>query len=156
MQTILTTFLGLDLAPLLFQDDIARLATSVDSVQKGNDRLDCVANGKLLEFHNKKSSYLVFGNKRSKKEVEDDLRRHKLTLNGAVMDRAPHVKYLGDYLCEEGLGASVAMTVEKRKGLVMSAIYEIRSLIDDCRSHVVGGLVSHCLCCQFLFYLRCR
>ena len=42
----------------------------------------------------------------------------------------------------EGLGVSVAMTVEKRKGLVMSAIYEIRSLIDECGSHVVGRLVS--------------
>ena len=30
----------------------------------------------------------------------------------------------------------------KRKGLVCRAIFEIKSILNDCRAHVTGGLVS--------------
>ena len=32
------------------------------------------------------------------------------------------------------------VTVNKRSGLVKKAVYDIRSVVDDCRSQVVGGL----------------
>ena len=46
----------LPLAPLLFQDDIARLSLSVQSAQFGNDVMRSVAESKLLDFNIEKSS----------------------------------------------------------------------------------------------------
>ena len=43
------------MAPLLFQDDVARLAEDLDSVQEGNNRIESVAEEKLLDFNIEKS-----------------------------------------------------------------------------------------------------
>ena len=51
-------------------------------------------------------------------------------------------KYLGDYISSNGLAGSVSATVLKRKGLVTRAMHEIRSIIDDCRSGIVGGIAA--------------
>ena len=51
-------------------------------------------------------------------------------------------KYLGDWLSSYGLSDSVAATVKKRKGLVVQSVYEIRAVIEDCRSQVCGGLAA--------------
>ena len=58
------------------------------------------------------------------------------------MKEEEHAKYLGDWLSCLGLSASVDTTVMKRKGLVVKSIYEIRSVVDDCRSQVCGGLTA--------------
>ena len=47
-------------------------------------------------------------------------------------------KYLGDQISCAGLAESVNCTVQKRKGRVIQSIYEIKTIIDDCRSHVTG------------------
>ena len=54
----------------------------------------------------------------------------------------PKSKYLGDVISESGLSESVQCTVNKRIGTVSRAIYEIRSVLNNCRAHLVGGLVS--------------
>ena len=56
------------------------------------------------------------------------------------MKQGTQAKYLGDWLTCHGLSDSVTITVKKRKGLVSLSIYEIRSVIEDCRSQVCGGL----------------
>ena len=44
------------LLPLLFQDDICRVATRIDDAQKGNDILETIMELKLLDFNLDKSS----------------------------------------------------------------------------------------------------
>ena len=61
-------------------------------------------------------------------------------LSGETMKMEDQTKYLGDQLSGLGLAESVKATVKARKGLVCKAICEIRSVIDDCRSVVAGGL----------------
>ena len=51
-------------------------------------------------------------------------------------------KYLGDWIASSGLGDCVAMTVKKRKGAALMANHEIRTVVDDCRSLVCGGLAT--------------
>ena len=58
------------------------------------------------------------------------------------MKQEEQAKYLGDYLSHLGLGESVAATVNKRKGMVTLSIFEIRTVIEDCRSQVCGGLTA--------------
>ena len=49
-------------------------------------------------------------------------------------------KFLGDWLYDQGLSQSAAITVKKRKGISITSIYEIRTVVEDCRSTVIGGL----------------
>ena len=51
-------------------------------------------------------------------------------------------KYLGDMLCTAGLSESVHAAVLKRKGQVISSILDTKAVVEDCRSNVVGGIVS--------------
>ena len=51
-------------------------------------------------------------------------------------------KYLGDYISSEGLAHSVFVNVSKRKPQVMSSIFDIRTILEDCRANLVGGLVA--------------
>ena len=51
-------------------------------------------------------------------------------------------KYLGHHISGIGLAESVAATVAKRRGLVIRSIFEIRTVIEDCRSQVSGGLAA--------------
>ena len=57
------TYFGVKLGPMLFQDDIARLAASVESAQFGNSMMERVAETKLLDYNLEKSAYMVFGKK---------------------------------------------------------------------------------------------
>ena len=52
----------IQLAPVLFQDDVARLALDIKSAQQGNNRMETMAETKLLE----KSSYMIIGTKKAK------------------------------------------------------------------------------------------
>ena len=131
---------GLKLGPIIFQDDVARLASGVKSAQAGNDRLECLAETKLLHFNSEKSCYLVLGSGRRKQELLTDLARNPLKLCNKIMKQEFSAKYLGDFISEKGLSDSVSVTVAKRKGMVIRAMYEIRSIVDDCRSNVVGGI----------------
>ena len=56
------------------------------------------------------------------------------------MKQELEAKYLGEWLSCLGLSHSVDVTIKKRKGLSTLAIYEIRSVVEDCRSRVCGGL----------------
>ena len=58
------------------------------------------------------------------------------------MKQAAQEKYLGDQINCGGLAASVAATVGKRKGIVFGKIFEIKAVVDDCRSHVTGGIMT--------------
>ena len=132
----------LPLAPLLYQDDIARLSLSVQSAQFGNDALRSVAESKLLNFNVDKSGFVIFGSKQRRLEILNELDVKPLELCGMKMKQISSVKYLGDFLSERGLSDSVHVTVSKRKGLVTRAIYDIKSVINDCRAHVTGKLKS--------------
>ena len=49
---------------------------------------------------------------------------------------------MGDELCAGRLSQSVAATVTMRYGRVLQSIFEIRTMLDDCRSHVAGGITT--------------
>ena len=52
------------------------------------------------------------------------------------------LSYLGDQLSGLGLPHSVLATIMKRRGLVTRTVFEIRTVIDDYRSQVAGGLTA--------------
>ena len=135
-------YFGLRLGPLLFQDDVARLAADIHSVQSANIRMEALSESKLLDFNLKKSCFMVFSNSSCKKKMEADLARTPVTLCSKPMNRVVEAKYLGDWLSSVGLDESVALTIQKRKWQVVVAIQDIRRIVDDARSKICGGITA--------------
>ena len=131
-----------ELKPLLFQDDIGRICDSVEAAQHGNDRVAHVMESKLLDFNIDKSCFLVVGNVKEKQNIRKQLQVSPITLSGFPMKEMSQEKYLGDYLHCNGNPDSVAATVQGRSGLAVSAVNEIRSVLEDCRVNVAGGLCA--------------
>ena len=130
------------LSPLLFQDDVSRLSLDPLSAQIGNDKMEAMAETKLLDFNLDKSCIIVIGNAKLRKQLEYDFAANPPLLYGTKMKQVSQEKYLGDQISCGGLAASVTATVAKRKGIVLQKIFEIKAVIDDCRSHVTGGIVT--------------
>ena len=62
-----------------------------------------------------------------------------MTLNSEVIQEKDYEKYLGDYLHNKGAEDSVKQTVTDRYWRAYSAILEVKTIVEDCRSHKVGG-----------------
>ena len=129
------------LQPLLFQDDISRISTSLKAVQSGNDKMEAVMESKLLDFNHDKSVLIVMGSKKNKDMIEEEMMDCPPTLCGKVMKMTNSEKYLGDMISSDGLADSVTATVLKRKGSVITNIFETKAVIEDCRANSLGGLL---------------
>ena len=79
------SYSNLRLEPLLFQDDICRLATNFTDALAGNMKLESIAESKLLDFNVEKSSIVVMGPTAKKNDLLRELEETPLTLcNKAV------------------------------------------------------------------------
>ena len=76
---------GLELAPCMYVDDIARLADTLETVQDGNKRLEAKAESKLLTFHDRKSGMIIVGSKKFKRKVMKEFSEKSVMFNGKVM-----------------------------------------------------------------------
>ena len=130
------------LRPALFQDDVSRFCEDPLSAQMGNDKMEALAETKLLDYNMDKTCYIVVGKDKERKHLEDEFKANPPTLYGQKMKISSEEKYLGDQINCGGLAASVAATIEKRSSKVIHSIYEIRAILDDCRIHVAGGLTA--------------
>ena len=73
------------LQPLLFQDDISRVTTSLKAAQSGNNKMEAVMESKLFDFNHNKSVVIIMGSKQNKKDIEEEMKKHPLTLCGKRM-----------------------------------------------------------------------
>ena len=128
--------------PLIFQDDISRLNSSLENAQAGNIYVESCMESKLLDLNTDKSCYILMGSKKCVKMLESELSVTPLTLCGDKMKGKVSDKYLGDYIHSMGPSASVQCTISYRYGGIVSGILETRAIIDDCRVNTVGGLQS--------------
>ena len=62
-----------DLQTLLYQNDVARLSQDLSSTQLGNDKMESMAEYKLLDFNLKKSCFILFGNKSQRQVMEEGI-----------------------------------------------------------------------------------
>ena len=103
--------------------------------------MEAVMESKLLDFNHDKSVVIVMGSKKNKKDIEEEMKEHPLTLCGKRMKTTTNEKYLGDIISSDGLAESVDATVLKRKGNAVTRILETKAVIEDCRANAIGGLV---------------
>ena len=130
------------LQPLLFQDDISRISTSLEAAQVGNYIMEAVMESKLLDFNHDKSVVIIMGSKKKKEDIEKEMKVKPLTLCGKDMEIATSEKYLGDMISADGLAESVSATVMKRKGQTVSCMIETKAVIEDCRANAIVGIVE--------------
>ena len=128
------------LQPLSYIDDVSRSSPEASSARAGNAKFSSLAAEKQLNFHPKKSCYLVFGTERYKAEVEMDAEEEPIMLGKVKLNEKVEEKYLGDVLSSLGLAQSVEATVKERVAKIKGSIYELRALIEDFRMQVIGGM----------------
>ena len=127
------------LQPLMFQDDVVRLAGDIASARAGNQRLEKLVKLKQLEMHPDKTGMIIFGNQKNlvKEITERPVMFNDFETKSKVMD-----KWLGELFHMDGLGASVEATVKERLGKIKAAIREAVSIVEDFRMQMVGGAMA--------------
>ena len=104
--------------------------------------MDNVMETKLLDFNLDKSCYIIVGNNNAKAKMKEQFKATPLTLSGKPMKEVDNEKYLGDYISTFGSTDTALITVKKRHNKAMNAIYEIKTVIEDCRAEVVGAIIT--------------
>ena len=128
------------LQPLIFVDDLLRGAKDVNCLRAGCLKLDYVLRSKQLEAHPTKSGILIFGSEQFKAKAQSEIREAPVMMGKIIMKEKINEAYLGDILCSEGLRASTEASIRARVAKVKGSIYELRSIIEDFRMQVVGGM----------------
>lgn len=129
----------MNLRPLLYQDDVLKMSETRLSSQVANNKMETMAETKLLDFNLDKSAYLITGNRKARKDIMGEIVGNPLIFCGEKMKKVKDDKYLGDWIsCT--VADSVCKTGNKRIGLATRAIYDIKTIIQDCRAQVVGGI----------------
>ena len=114
-----------------FIDDMARAAYGRLEAQADINLMETVAKTKLLSF-----------NADVKEQLEEDLRKNPLMFNGKPMKRAAKYTYLGTTLTENSVSDSVCESIKQKIGKVKHMIFEIKSVIEDCRNNVNGAFLT--------------
>ena len=124
------SYVGVPLLPQIFQDDLVRLSLDLLSTQHGLNRLENLANSKLLSYNLLKSCVVVMGKKKERTALEIFLIENPPKLYDIPINIKSQGTYLGDEL---GLTVSdsVTLTINKRIGIVKKSIFEIKFIIED-------------------------
>ena len=129
------------LQPIIFQDDILRVASSVEEARAGNVKLDAVMGQKQLVFNGDKTGYIIFGTKKEVRKYKEKLSDNPLMCGSIVTKEKVMDKYLGDILhTGHSLESSVLATIKDREGKVKAAMFEALAIVEDFRAQSVGGM----------------
>ena len=73
--------------------------------------------------------------------MKNDIKTQKsLTIDGSVVKVKTEDKYLGDFLHTGGLAKSVEVTVNKRYGVCLNEVLELKAVLEDFRMQSLVGL----------------
>ena len=92
-------------------DDTARASHNINSMRAGNIKLAALALEKQLEYHPKKSGYLIFGSESFKAASRLEVQEAPVMLGSISLKEKETEKYLGDFLNSMGLSESVETTI---------------------------------------------
>ena len=84
---------------------------------------------------------VVMGEEKARKKMLDDFSRNPPTLYQIPVQIKEQWSYLGGEL-GKNVSDCVTLTLNKRIGLVKKSIFEIKRIMEDCCSKVVGGIKS--------------
>jgi hypothetical protein len=128
--------------PQAFQDDIARLAEGINSMNAGNVKISEMLTLKGLECHADKTTFIIIGTKKYKKGIEEELRKKPIVFGNFQCKPKQQDKYLGDMISSAGLEASVKATICSRQGKIKAEMFEMKAIMEDFRLQAVGGMAG--------------
>ena len=128
--------------PQAFQDDIARLAETIDSTNYGNVKISNMLELKGLECHPTKTTFTTIGTKKYRKDIEEKLKTTPIIFGSFQCKPKTEDMYLGDRISALGLEASVEATIAHRQGKIKGEMYEMKSIMEDFRLQAVGGMAG--------------
>jgi hypothetical protein len=133
---------GVDLAPLLFQDDFLHGAEGLPQAREANRKVNIMVKQRALGLNSKKSVCIVIGSKKQRKEITSQLKENPLMCGKVETKETESDKWLGQYLSAGGLGDSVMKTIAAKEGKIRGACLEIANIVEDWRAQAVGGIDS--------------
>ena len=146
----------LRLLPQSFQDDLMRLCLDPISAQQGNDRFESLADSKRLSYNMKKSFVVIMGKKKQREELKKQFEENPPKIYGIPLKIVDQQSYLGEELGPT-VSESITLTINKRIGIATKAMYDIKTIIEDIRCKVPGGIrtaVTLWECCVIPFLLN--
>ena len=133
---------GVRILPLMFQDDIMRVADGVSAARAGNVKVAFTMNSKQLQLNKDKTSYIIVGSGKQAENARTDIERLPIMCGSFATKEKVSDKWLGDMFHQGGLELSVMATIEDREPKVKGAFYEAAAIVDDWRTQSIGGFMS--------------
>ena len=127
------------ISPLLFQDDVFSVSETVNAARSSLQRVDIVMKQKRLTLNKDKTAYILLGQKEEQDKIRTALKKSPLICGSFVVQEKQSDKYLGEIFHTDGLSRSALETIKARAGKIKAVSYEIRAIIEDYRSEIVGG-----------------
>ena len=109
-------------------DDLSHLSYTTESAQRGNNRLEILAETKLLDYNLSKCFVIILGEKNARKKLLEEFNEKPPKLYGKNVEIVTQESYLGDEL-GIGVSESISLTIKKRTGLVKKSIFEIVAVV---------------------------
>ena len=129
----------LRLLPQSFQDDLMRYCKDPLSAQYGLDRFEHLAESKVLQYNETKSFIIILGAKGARRRLKKEFQDNPPTLYGRPMQIVDNQSYLGDQIGFSN-AESITLTLNKRLGIARKAVFDIKTVLEDSRSTVAGGI----------------
>ena len=145
------TYGSVPMAPVIFQDDILHAAEGIKEARIANAKTSRVVKRLNLTLNKDKTFCILIGSKKQRTKIQAELEKDPLMCGDIQTDLKESFKWLGQILSSGGLADSVAATVQSREGKIRGACLEISQIVNDWRSHIVGGMETGLLlweaCC---------
>jgi hypothetical protein len=128
--------------PLAYQDDISRLATTVNTTRTGSMKISSMMDQKGLKCHPTKTACIAIGTEKYRAEVQNQVKLDPIKFGSFTVLFKESEVYLGDVSAAQGLEGSVQLTIERRLAKVKRAMYETKSIIEDFQMQPIGGMAG--------------
>ena len=131
---------------LIFQDDIARLNTTLEQARTGATLIGETLAKKKLKSNLTKSRYVLLGGEEFKKKTRLEAQNNSVMMGSHIMEESQEEKYLGDMIHANSLAASILITVNKRLGVLIGKINFIMNFAEHPQMYgLKNGMVARTL-----------
>ena len=104
------------LGPALFQDDVSRLCDDPVSAQMGNDRMEAMAETKLLDFNMDKSCLIIIGKKSARSKLKKEVEQNPPLLKSQfVKQNLTNIRPCSNYFYFNCEGSSMCLLLIARQ-----------------------------------------
>ena len=132
----------IQLRPLAYQDDVSRLAPTVESTRAGSIKISAMMDQKGLKCHPTKTLCIAVGSEKYRSEVKKEVDKNPVMFGNFTVKFQESEVYLGDVISAQGLETSVELTISRRLGKVKGAMNEAKAIIEDFQMQAIGGMAG--------------